>query len=371
MAHSHGVFAGEARLVLESVGTADAAALRAIRQLVPGAIQDAARLVYQAPSELRSGLRPDAAAEMQGLLERLGFRVSVRDSDAAFHAGVGQFEIALVVRDMNVIGAFIAEAASFLGTDLPTARRLVCRSPAVLVSRVSEATVAVVRDRFGRLGVEVDVSRSSLARYCAVIAADNPAVRRAVLSVVQDIASDAVVIETTAALIVENFSFDAAEACWERLRRTGARVSICNRDFERYDVSLDEAPNTPAVRELLVGAGVPARLIDRVLRNVPVIVQRHVSHAEMQTLLDRAAGAGALASALPHSFQRFAIILRSIKDAANAARLLVTLGDMSEGAAASAVATVNTPIGNFPRTTALWLQHLLATQGCDAAIEVL
>ena len=46
---SVGVFGGETRLVLESVGTADAAALRAIRQLVPGAISDAARIVYQAP----------------------------------------------------------------------------------------------------------------------------------------------------------------------------------------------------------------------------------------------------------------------------------------------------------------------------------
>jgi len=60
-----GVFGGKSRLVLESVGTADAVALRAIRQLVPGAIQDAARLVYQAPSELTSGLHAAAAEEMQ------------------------------------------------------------------------------------------------------------------------------------------------------------------------------------------------------------------------------------------------------------------------------------------------------------------
>src|SRR5438552_2139747 len=99
MMHSQTIFGGETRLVLESVGTADAAALRAVRQLVPGAIQQVARIVYQAPSELTRGLRADAAVEMQQLLEGLGFRISVAPSSADFHAGVGEFEIALVVDD--------------------------------------------------------------------------------------------------------------------------------------------------------------------------------------------------------------------------------------------------------------------------------
>src|SRR5437773_1770348 len=64
-------FGGDSRLVLESVGTADAAALRAIRQVVPAAIQEVARLVYQAPSELTSSLPPTAATEVAALLQGL------------------------------------------------------------------------------------------------------------------------------------------------------------------------------------------------------------------------------------------------------------------------------------------------------------
>ena len=370
MAESVGVFGGESRLVLESVGTADAVALRAIRQLVPGAIAEAARLVYQAPSELRTGLQPDAAAEMQRLLEGLGFCVSVSHSDAAFAPGVGEFEIALVVRDVKSIPAVIAETAAFLGTDLPTARRLVCRSPAVLVSHVSDATVGAVRRRFGRLAVDIDISRPRDARYYAVIAVDNAAVRRIVIDIVRAIAADATVVESDAALVVENLAFEAAEVLWERLRRTGARAQLCNRDLERYDVSLNQAPDTPAVRELLVGCGVPLRLVDRVLGNLPLVVQQSVAHAEMQTLLDRAAAVGAVATALPYSFQRFALVLRSFSDPPGIARVLVTLGEMPEAAAADAMTTPNVPFGSFTRTTALWLQHLLATQGCDVGIEL-
>ena len=367
---SVGVFGGETRLVLESVGTADAAALRAIRQLVPGAISDAARIVYQAPSELRAGLHADAAAEMQRLLQGLGFCVSVSRADTAFEPGVGEFEIALVVRKMETLPAVITEAAAFLGTDLPTARRLVCRSPAVLVSHVSEATVRAVESRFARLGVDIDISRPHDARYYAVISVDNAAVRRVVIDMIRAIAPEAVIAESDAALVVENLGFAAAEALWERLRRTGARASICNRDLERYDVSLTQAPDTPEVRDLLVTCGVPRRLVDRVLGNLPLVIQQNVSYTELQTLLDRAAALGAVATGVPYAFQRFALVLRSVGDPPAVAKLLASLGDLPESAATEAVARRGVPVGNFTRTTALWLQHVLAGQGCDAGVEI-
>jgi len=367
-----GVFGGERRLVLESVGTADAVALRAIRQLVPGAIQEVARLVYQAPSELTNGLHDTAAAEVADLLGGLGFRVSVAPSDAAFRAGVGEFEIALVVTDMDRLPPAIAEAAAFLGTDLATARRLVCRAPAVLVSNISEATVSAVRDRFGRFGVDVDVSRLSAARYYAVVAVDNPALRRTVTELIRDIASDAAVVETEAALTVADLSLENAQALWGRLQRTGARASICNRDLERYDVSLNQAPDTAPMREMLVNIGLPVRVVPRVLGKLPVIIQQNVGHTAMQALLDRVADLGGRATGLPHSFQRFALVLRSVKDAPGAIKALVTLGDLPELAASAAVKEAKgVLVGNFTRTTALWLQHTLAVQGTDAGIELL
>lgn len=368
---SPGVFGGETRLVLESVGTADAAALRAIRQLVPGAIQHVARLVYQAPSELSTGLRADAAVQVQQLLEGLGFRISVAPSSADFHAGVGEFEIALVIGDVQQLPLVIAEAAAFLGADLPTARRLVCRSPAVLVSNVSDATVCAVRTRFARLHVDIDVSRSSTARYYAVIAVDNLAVRRMVHDIVRAMAGDARLVETPEALVVEDLGLAAAQELWERLRRTGARASIGNRDLERYDVSLTRAEPTAAISEVLESSGVPARVVPRVLKALPVVIRQNVGDAAMQTLLDRVAAAGGLAIGLPHSFQRFALVLRSIKDPAAAVTLLTTFGDLPEAGARAAMQTLNAPIGTFTRTTAHWLQHALQVQGSDAAIELL
>jgi hypothetical protein len=367
-----GVFGGESRLVLESVGTADASALRAIRQLVPGAIQDVARLVYQAPSELTSGLHAAAAEEMQQLLSGLGFRVRVSTPDTALHTGIGEFEIALVIRHVERLPLAIGEAAAFLGTDLPTARRLVCRSPAVLVSNVSEATVDAVRERFRRIDVDIDVSRSSTARYYAAVAVENLGVRRAVLDAIRRITPDAAVAETETALVVEDLDLASAQSLWECLRRTGARASICNRDLERHDVSLTEAPDTPRIREVLAGIGIPDRVMPRMLSALPVIIQQNVSHSTMQSMLDLVAAAGGRAIGLPHSFQRFALVLHSVKDPAETIDTLVAFGDMTEPAARAAVTEGRGgPSGNFTRTAALWLQHVLVTQGTDAEVDLL
>ena len=358
--------------MLDSVGTADAAALRAIRQLVPAAIQEVARLVYQAPSELRNDLQAPAAAEMQELLGRLGFRVSVANADGDFCAGVGAFEIALVIRDMDRLPLVIAETAAFLGTDLTAARRLVCRSPAVLVSNVSEATVAAVRERFGKAGADIDVSRSDAARYYAVVAVNSPGIRRTIVDALHGVSRDLSLVEGDAAVVAEDLSLAQVQTLWERLGRTGARVSICNRDFERYDVSLNQAPHTAEIRALLASVGMPDAVVPRVLRNLPVIIQQAVGQAAMQALLDRVAAAGGRATGVPHSFQRFALVLRSVKTPAEAIKVLVTFGDLSETAARDAVRTMKAaPFGSFTRTTALWLQRMLTVQGADVGVELL
>jgi hypothetical protein len=362
----------EGRLVLDSVGNADAAALRAIRQVVPGTIQEVARLVYQAPSELCRNLNGSTAAEVAQLLQGLGFRVRVAPLDDRFDPGVGEFELSLVVEDAERLPRAILEAAAFLGTDPQTARRLVCHCPAVLVSNVSQATVDALQERFGCIGVELDISHLPQATYHAWIAVENAAVHRSVVELIEGLDRDTTLSITPKMISVSDLSLTKAEALWERVRRTGARTSICNLDLERYDVSLDGAPATPEMGALLERIGVPSRVVKRVLDNLPVIIQRSVRHDSLASTLARVAELGGQARALPHSLQRFALILRSVKQHSEAIKTLVALADMSESAAITAVAaTRGTPFGDFTRTTALWLQHTLKLQGAEVGIELL
>jgi hypothetical protein len=237
---------------------------------------------------------------------------------------------------------------------------------------VSEATVDAVRERFAPIGVDIDVSRSHAARYDAVVASDNAGVRRIAVDAIRAIASEAPIVQTEAALIVDGLDLPSAQALWERLQRTGARATICNRDLERYDISLEQAPDTPDMRALLVGQGIPLRVVPRVLNALPVIIRQNAPHAQMQALLDGIAALGGAAAALPHSFQRFALVMRSIKEQTDAIRTLVSFADLPEAVAAAAVKDgKGQPFGSFPRTTALWLQHALTAQGAEAEVELL
>jgi hypothetical protein len=280
--------------------------------------------------------------------------------------------VALLFDAIARVPLAIAEAAAFLGTDLATARQLVCRSPAVLVSNVSQATVDAIKERFGRHGIDLVVSRSSSASYYAVVPTENSGVRRVVRDLVLAAAPDAAIVETGDALTASGLSFTAAQTIFERLRRTGARAAVCNRDLERFDVSLEAAPDSPGMRALLESVDIPSRVVPRVLQSLPVVIQRNVGAADVQSLLDRVAAEGGRASGLSHSFQRFALVLGTVGSADEVVAVLTAIGDLSEADVRAALKQGSgARLGTFSRTTALWLQHALALQDVKAEIELL
>lgn len=363
---------GTDRLVLESVGRANAQALRAIRQVVPAPIQEVAKLVYQAPSELAGGLDRDVADELASLLGGLGFQVSVAEQGAPFAAGTGQFEVALVVKDVTCLAQLVAETAAFLGTDVVTARRMVCRSPAVMLSGVSAATVAAMRERFEPLGAEVDVARLDTARHYAVLGLEGKVLRRGVLDVVTEVAPGAICAESDVGFTVAELSLAEAQTLWERMHRLGVRMSICNRDLERYDVTLVRASESAAMAAQLQELGIPERVIPRLLQNLPVVVSQNLKHDAMLALLERLTAAGGEVKGAPYSFQRFALVLHTVRDVDAAVELLRSVGEVPQlEAETAAKAAQGTRVGCLPRTSALWLQHALRAQRADVGIELL
>jgi len=363
---------GTDRLVLESVGRANAQALRAIRQVVPAPIQEVAKLVYQAPSELAEGLSRDVADELASLLGGLGFRVSVAAENAPFAAGSAQLEVALVVKDVARLAQLVAEAAAFLGTDLVTARRMVCRSPAVLLSGVSEATVAAMRERFEPLGAEVDVARLDTARHYAVLGLDGKALRRGVLDVVSEVAPGATCAESDVGFTVAELTLAEAQTLWERMHRLGVRMSVCNRDLERYDVTLVSVADAAAISAPLRELGIPERVIPRLLQSLPVVVGQNLQHQAMLALLEQLTAAGGEAKGSPYSFQRFGLLLHEVRDVDAAIELGRDDEEVPPLEAETAAKTAQgARVGCLSRTTALWLQHALRAQHANVGVELL
>jgi hypothetical protein len=266
-------------------------------------------------------------------------------------------------------------AASFLGTDLAGALKLIFGAPPVLVSRVSAATVAVLRRRFAPLGVEVLASATATARFDLYGAAGAGTGDRRALDVLArlevPIARGAPVTVGRWRRLAEDLGAEVALAAWRQLRRYDLPVRILDRAFQRFDVRLDAAvPNgtAPAVERLLVGeAGVPESAVARILARLPVVVMHDVSRERCAAIRAALVAAGARVTVLPVDLQELVIVLTAAPDADRAARTLSGLIGVPEAEARRALERLPLRVdGPFGPLQARWLRGALGDAGIAA-----
>jgi len=366
------------RIIVRSLGEASFALRPVLSRALAIGDEVLARLLLQAPSELRGDLD---GAEAAGLLEALaptGLDAAAIPVDAPFEPGRGDFEVALAVRDVRRVPEVAAFAASFLGTDLASALKLIFGAPPVLVSRVSAATVAVLRRRFAPLGVEVFASATATARFDLYGAAGAGTGDRRALDVLArlevPIARGAPVTVGRWRRLAEDLGAEVALASWRELRRYDLPVRILDRAFQRFDVRLDAAgPNgttgtAPTVERLLVGeAGVPESAVARILARLPVVVMHDVSRERCAAIRAALVAAGARVTALPVDLQELVIVLTAAPDVDRAARTLSGLIGVPEAEARRALERLPLRVdGPFGPLQARWLRGALGDAGITA-----
>lgn len=393
---AHHAGQGSARLIVRSIGTAGVALARSLRHVLPFSDADIAALLFQAPSEILSGLDQPRAEAMAGLLRETGLDCAVLDTGESVNEGRGDYEVALAVRDVERMPALLVEVVRLLGVDAATARSIVCRAPALLLGGISEATVNALRARFDALGADIDASRPAEARFDAFLGECPATVRERALERLRA-AIGTFELSTPAAsgasgsagsgptgsrptlgsssgpVAVFGLDHATADRVWRELRQSNVPVHVVNRDFARYDVVLQAAPDTDGVRRhLTTRAGIPAGVVSRVLANLPVVVHRALPHADLEAVLAELTQAGARAVAEPLAFQRFAVSLGEVRDARALVPVIGLITGMDEAAASSALRGRPARIaGPFLSVQARWLQHELRRAGADARLEAL
>jgi hypothetical protein len=159
--------AGEvgARIVIRSVGTANAGIVGALHKALPFPEERLAACVYQAPAELVGPLDQDKAEAVALALRATGLEVDVLAADEAFTPGGPDYDVALVIRQFDRLVELVGEIASLLGVTAERARQMLCTCPAELIGKVSANTVDAIRKRLEPLGVTVDASRREGALF--------------------------------------------------------------------------------------------------------------------------------------------------------------------------------------------------------------
>lgn len=330
---------GDHAVLVTSIGAAGAAIVTALKHASNMPEQILACRLFQAPSILFGNLTEPLAADVARVLCGAGVECEVVPKGHRFTQGDSEHEVALVIRDVTRMQGVLEGVMALLGVGVREAKDIVCATPAVLMGRVSAATVSAIRRRFEPLGVEVDVSRPSEARFDAFLGDGS-----------------------------SMLATDLSRADAESLHGTAARgrqsIVILNRDFQRFDVCLEAAPNSTEMASLLVEtAQIPERIVQKVLARLPIVTHSGVRRAAMGELLAKIEALGGRASGRLISFQRFGLVLDAVKDASVTERLLCDLGGLTKADVDAALGRAREPVGALSGTLARWLQRELELQG--------
>lgn len=360
---------------MRSIGSAGVTLVRSLRHVLPFADADIAALLFQAPSELLTGLEPPQAEGIAKLLRDAGLDCVVLTGDEAFASGQGDHEVALSVRDVQHVPAILVEVVKLLGVDVATARTLVCSAPAVLLGGISLATVEALRTRFAALGADIDASHTADARFDLFLGECPPAVRERAVDRLYSVLGPSAPPRQTAAgpIVIAGLDHATATRVWRDLRASDVPARIVNRAFARYDVVLHTAADGEALRRHLTDrAGMPAKVVPRVLASLPVVIHRGLRHADVEAALAELADAGATAVAEPLAFQRFNLTLGEIREPRPLVPVISAIAGLDEAAALTALRGRPARItGQFPPLQARWLQHELRRAGVDARLEAM
>lgn len=358
--------AGDHAVLVTSIGTAGASIVAALKEASSLPEQFLAYRLFQAPSILFGSLAEPLAIDVARVLRGAGVECEVVPRGHRFTQGDADHEVALAVRDVAGMQAVLEGVMTVLGVGAPEAKRIACATPAVLMGRVSAATAGAIRRRFEPLGVEVDVSRLSEARFDAFLGDGSKDARAAAekLAASVGIAVHPPSKEGDAHLLATDLPRASAELLHGHAARNPGSILLLNRDFQRFDICLEAAPSSPEMVSFLVEtAAMPERIVPKVLARLPLVTHQSVRHATLCELLSAVEARGGKATGRLTSFQRFALVLLSVKDAAVTEMLLRDLGGLSKVEVDAALGGAGKPVGALTGTLARWLCHELELRG--------
>ncbi len=352
------------RVVVDSIGTSGARMVSVLRPIARVPESRLAELLFQAPSVLAEGLTREVAEQADRLLRDAGLETRAVGPDGTIEPGDDRHEIALVVREVSRMPELLAEVVNLLGVDPDRARAILTSSPTVLVGRVSAHTVETCRERFAKLGAEIDVMNVADAVFDVFLGRCSPAERARVRSTLSELGIELPEGEDDV-LVAMGLTKEQAERIWERFARTRLPLRLISRDFERFDVTLDSAPDTPAMLEYLVSTtGMPESLAPQVVRETPIVLHEGVGFDRMTECIQAVNECGGKATGHLLAFQTFSLRVTRLGDRERSARVLGVLTDEDEGGALRALEDGTIP-GPLTHLQARWLQWELEQAGTE------
>jgi len=353
------------RLLVRSIGMADLALVPVLRRLRGSSDAELASLLYRAPAELVSGLTHQAGTQLLDVLQQTGVELELMPASEQFEPGQGNYEVSLAIKKFDQMAAVIDATARLVGLDTQTAKRVVCATPALLIGHVSLATVDALRRRYAPLGVEVDCSITSQARFDLFTESHDPRTRQLVQQLLAEAGSRSDVRD--AQLVACDLDGRVAKRIWDELSRRSERAQMVNRDLHRCDVIVERAPASEGMLSYLVNSfGMPARTAERVVQQTPFVLAENVSLGATSEILAQIEAHGGKAAGVLLAQRRYGLNVGPGGDRQLAKVWIETIAGR-EALPGGCPDSVRLP-GPLTKTQARWLQYELKAIGVPSQL---
>lgn len=359
------------RVVIDSIGTADVRVIAALRQVLHMGESQLAAVLYQAPSELIRGLPQELAVEISSALNSVGIESRAVDSRAAFTCGDSLHELAIHVREPKKLPQALELVMQVVGASRALAQKLLFQSPCLLLGRLSEETARCIAERFRALDIEVDISRQDQALY-DVFVAGMPAAERYRMEQALEAQGLAVCKDREQPLLCTGLTKAQAESLWERGRHAPGQLAVLCRDFQRFDLRLEQAPDSEALKDYLIRkVGMPRPVAEKVPKRTPIVLFQSIPYAAMQAHAQALVALGAKVSVQLLAFARFTLRLVSLGDAQASIEILERLCGVTREEAQRVLRPGSELPQRLTQTQARWAQWELRQAGAECTITML
>ena len=324
------------RIVLNSMGEAGVALVRSLRPVIRSTDRELVEKLYQAPSVLLDSLDLSTAQQVMSVLDETGADFSLESSNDEFIPGAGTYEIAISVKRYNQIADVMRVIYELIGTDVKQALEMLTRSPSVLLSKISLATVEVFQKRLEGLGVDVFSSQPAEAHYDVFYsgpAENKPEIVRSLRTL--GVVPTGLEINTDAnsPVICTGADFDFASRLWGYFGSGEDGLAVLNQNYQTFDLQLIEAKESDDLKDYLEQHfNIPEKVLPKILSTLPVVVMRSLSPSQLADHMLALSGLEAQCEGHLTTYQSYNIELdsRESADIKRAASTLALLTDIAE-----------------------------------------
>lgn len=356
-------------IVIDSMGSAGAGLLRSLRPVSQLSDRELARRLLQAPSIVLENLDRNTAEKVTRVLSDTGAHVSYRAHDEDFEPGMGEFEVAATLVNHRYSDSVVQALMGLMNLPLKQASLLLARTPAILISQVSCATVEAFRQQLEPVGVELDVSRPATALYDLYATSTDSATLQRSRKLLHERGVQVNPIPGEP-LLATGVDHATCQALWKEYERSAAPLVILNQDYQRADIRLlSAAPDPDLDRYLSETLQLPERAIERLYDNLPLVVARAVPRSQLADILSRLEALGAKAEGHITAFQQFGLQLPADVRAADIAPVLALVTGEDQTRCQRALQKQPGWLrGPYNSQQARWLQAELKKAGLNARL---